>query len=67
VPIESFSPALRTVAFATPHGWANDAFSALTRRGGDLLTVLPHLGVRLGFAVALFALGTWRLRRAVTT
>ena len=66
VPIEFFSPALRTVAFATPHGWANDAFAELTRRGGDLPTVLPHLGVLLGFAVVLFTLGAWRLRRAVT-
>jgi ABC-2 type transport system permease protein len=66
VPIEFFSPALRTVAFATPHGWANDGFAALTRRGGDLLTVAPHLGVLLGFATVLFALGAWRLQRAVT-
>ncbi|MDX8141398.1 ABC transporter permease [Lentzea sp. BCCO 10_0061] len=66
VPIEFFSSTLRTVAFATPHGWANDGFTALTRRGGDLLTVAPHLGVLLGFAAVLFALGSWRLRRAVT-
>ncbi|SFR02439.1 ABC-2 type transport system permease protein [Lentzea waywayandensis] len=66
VPIEFFSPALRTVAFATPHGWANDGFAALTRRGGDILTVAPHLSVLLGFAAALFALGAWRLQRAVT-
>lgn len=66
VPIEFFSPALHTVAFTTPHGWAADGFAALTRRGGDLLTVMPHLGVLLGFAVVLFVLGAWRLRRAVT-
>lgn len=66
VPIEFFSPTLRTVAFATPHGWANDAFAVLTRHGGNLLTVLPHLAVLLGFAVVLFTLGAWRLRRAVT-
>ena len=66
VPIEFFSPTLRTVAFATPHGWANDAFAVLTRHGGNFLTVLPHLAVLLAFALVLFALGTWRLRRAVT-
>ncbi len=66
VPIEFFSPALRAVAFATPHGWANDGFAALTRRGGDLLTVAPHLGVLLGFATVLFGLGAWRLQRVVT-
>ncbi|MGW6442637.1 ABC transporter permease [Lentzea sp. NPDC055074] len=66
VPVEFFSPALHTVAFLTPHGWAADGFAALTRRGGDLLTVVPHLGVLLGFAAVLFLLGSWRLRRAVT-
>ena len=66
VPLEFFGPALRSVAFATPHGWANDGFAALTRRGGDLLTVAPHLGVLLGFAVVLFGLGAWQLRRTVT-
>lgn len=66
VPLEFFSPTLRTVAFATPHGWANDGFAALTRRGGDLFTVAPHLGVLLGFAAVLFSLGAWTLRRAVT-
>lgn len=66
VPIEFFSPTLHTIAFATPHGWAADGFTALTRRGGDLLTVVPHLGVLLGFAAVLFALGAWRLQRAVT-
>jgi ABC-2 type transport system permease protein len=66
VPLEFFSPALRTVALATPHGWANEGFAALTRRGGDLLTVVPHLGVLLAFAAVLFSLGAWRLRRAVT-
>ncbi|MBM7864630.1 ABC transporter permease [Lentzea nigeriaca] len=66
VPLEFFSPLLRKVAFATPHGWANDGFAALTRRGGDLLTVAPHLAVLLGFAAVLFSLGAWTLRRAVT-
>lgn len=66
VPLEFFGPALRKVAFATPHGWANDGFSVLTRHGGDLVAVAPHLGVLLGFAAVLFSLGAWRLRRAVT-
>lgn len=66
VPVEFFSPASRTAAFATPHGWASDGFAALTRRGGDLFTIAPHLGVLLGFATLLFSLGAWALRRAVT-
>ena len=43
-----------------------DVFAVLTRHGGNFLTVLPHLAVLLAFALVLFALGTWRLRRAVT-
>lgn len=66
VPLEFFSPVLRKLAFVTPHGWANDGFSALTRRSGDLLTVAPHLAVLVGFAAVLFSLGAWTLRRAVT-
>ncbi|MET9232239.1 ABC transporter permease [Lentzea sp. NPDC003310] len=66
VPLEFFSPALRTVAIATPQGWANDGFAALTRRDGDLLTIAPNLLMLLGTAAVLFTLGAWWLRRAVT-
>ncbi|GLY49831.1 ABC transporter permease [Lentzea sp. NBRC 102530] len=66
VPLEFFSPTLRTAAFATPHGWANDGFDVLTRQGGDLFSIAPNLAVLLGFAVVLFGLGAWWLRRAMT-
>jgi ABC-2 type transport system permease protein len=55
------------VAHVTPHAWGNDAFADLTARGGGLTDILPEVGVLLGFASALLALATWRLRRALTT
>lgn len=66
MPLEFFTPTLRTVAHVTPHAWAADGFAALIRHGGDLLDVLPQIGVLLAAATALYALATWRLRRSIT-
>ena len=65
VPLEVFPPTVRTVAHVTPHAWGNDAFSTLLKHGGGLGAVLGDVGVLLGFAAVLIALGTWRLRRAL--
>jgi ABC-2 type transport system permease protein len=62
VPIELFPPAMETVAHFTPHAWALDAFAELQRRDGTLVDILPQIGAILGFAVALIALATWRMR-----
>ena len=67
VPLEVFPPAVRTVAHATPHAWGNDAFSTLLDHGGGLGDVLGDVGVLLAFAAVLLALGTWRLRRSLTS
>jgi ABC-2 type transport system permease protein len=67
VPLEVFPPAVRTAAHLTPHAWGNDAFSTLLRHGGGLGDVLGDVGVLLAFAAVLLALGTWRLRRALTS
>lgn len=67
VPLEVFPATMRAVAKITPHAWANDAFAELLRHDGTLADVLPQLGALLGFAAALLALATWRLRRALTT
>lgn len=67
MPLEFFTPTLRTVAHVTPHAWAADGFAALIRHGADLTDVLPQIGVLLAAAAALFALATWRLRRSLTT
>jgi len=66
VPLEVFPPTVRSVAHVTPHAWGNDAFSTLLKHGGGLGAVLGDVGVLLGFAAVLIALGTWRLRRALT-
>lgn len=65
MPLEFFSPELRTVAFLTPHGWANDAFAVLLLEGGGPGDILVNLGVLLAYAAVLLALGTWLLRRAL--
>ncbi|GAA2783437.1 ABC transporter permease [Nonomuraea dietziae] len=66
VPLESFDPTLRTIAHLTPHAWGYDAFAQLVRHDAGFVDVLPQLGVLTGLALVLFALGTWRLRRALT-
>ncbi|CAN5757247.1 ABC transporter permease [soil metagenome] len=66
VPLEVFSPTMHTVALATPHAWANEAFNELLNHGGGIVDVLPQIGVLLGFAGVLLALATWRLRAVIT-
>jgi ABC-2 type transport system permease protein len=66
MPIELFSDTMRTVAKFTPHAWANEGFAELVRRDGGLLDIAPQLGVLAGFAVGLFAVGAWLLRRTLT-
>jgi ABC-2 type transport system permease protein len=65
MPLEFFSPTMLTVAHLTPHAWAADGFAALVRHDGTLVDVLPEIGVLLGFAAALFALGSLVLRRRI--
>lgn len=65
-PLEVFPSTARKIAHITPHAWANDAFSKLLKHGGDLITVLPQVGVLLGFAALAISVGVWQLRRAVT-
>jgi ABC-2 type transport system permease protein len=66
MPIELFSDTMQTVAKFTPHAWANEGFAELVRRDGGLLDIAPQLGVLAGFAVGLFAVGAWLLRRTLT-
>ena len=65
-PLEVFPPTARTIAHITPHAWANEAFSKLLSHGGDLVTVLPQIGVLLGFAALTTLIAVGRLRRALT-
>jgi ABC-2 type transport system permease protein len=66
VPLEVFPNSARELAHITPHAWANDAFSKLLQHGGDVITVLPQIGVLLGFAAVLTGLAVWQPRRALT-
>ena len=65
-PLEIFPKTARAIAHITPHAWANDAFSKLLKHGGDLATILPQIGVLLGFSAVVIAVAVWRLRRSLT-
>ena len=65
-PLEVFPATARAIAHITPHAWANDAFSKLLKHGGDLISVLPQIGVLLGFAVLAMTVAVWPLRHALT-
>jgi ABC-2 type transport system permease protein len=66
-PLEVFPPTARAIAHVTPHAWANDAFSKLLNHGGDLITVLPQIGVLLAFAALVTTIAVWRLQHALTS
>jgi ABC-2 type transport system permease protein len=65
-PLEVFPPLMRKIAHVTPHAWANDAFGKLLNHGSGVLSVLPDVGVLLGAAAVLIALGMLQLRRALS-
>lgn len=66
LPLELLAEPVRVIARFTPHAWGYEAFAELTRHGAGVTDIAPELGVLAGFAVVLFGLGTWRLRRAIT-
>lgn len=65
LPLEFYPPGMRIVAAVTPHYWANQAMAEIIRRDGTIVDVLPQLGVLAAFCVALLALASWRLYRAL--
>jgi len=66
VPIELFPDTMATIARFTPHAWAVDAFAELVRRNGNIIDILPQLGVLAAFAAGFMVLATWRLHRVLT-
>lgn len=66
VPLEIFSPTMRTIAHVTPQAWAVEGFTKLLRTHAGLLDVAPQIGALAAFAIVLLALASWRLRRAIT-
>ena len=65
-PLDVFPHTARVIAHFTPHAWANDAMSKLLEHNGNLITVLPQVGVLLAFAAAALIVATWRLRHMLT-
>lgn len=65
-PLEVFSPTMRDVAHITPHAWANEGFAELVQDGGDLVDIMPQLGVLTAMATVLIGVAAWRLRRSIT-
>jgi ABC-2 type transport system permease protein len=65
LPLELFSPTMRTIAHLTPHAWAAEGFAILVRRGGVLTDILPQVGVLAATAFALLTIAAWRLRRTL--
>jgi ABC-2 type transport system permease protein len=56
---------MRVVGHLFPQAWAMDAFIALIAKGENIAGIALQLAVLASFAVALLALATWRLRRAL--
>jgi ABC-2 type transport system permease protein len=56
---------MRVVGHLFPQAWAMDAFIALIAKGEGIGGIARQLAVLAAFAVALLALATWRLRRAL--
>lgn len=65
VPLEVLGDPARALARFTPHAWAYEGFAELVRRGGGIADIALPLGVLAGFAVVLFTLGVWQLRRSI--
>ena len=66
-PLEIVPPSVRLLGHATPHAWAVDAWVTLLSRGGGLADIAGYLAILAGYAVALFALASLRLRRSLVT
>ena len=65
VPLEIFSPTMRTISKITPHAWANDAFNELLNHAASFGDVLPQVTVLLVYGLVLLAVATWGLRRSI--
>jgi ABC-2 type transport system permease protein len=66
-PLEAVSPGMRAVGHLTPNAWAMDAWVRLVFGRAGLGGVQRQLLALAAFAVVLFPLATWRLRRVVTS
>ena len=64
-PRDMFPQTMKRASLFIPHGWALKAFDAvLIQSTVDVLTVATCCTMLIAFAVAFFAVGTWRFRNA---
>jgi len=54
------SQMLNSISKFVPHSYAVGAYKDVLNRGADFITVLPALGVLLGFSLVFFIIGLWR-------
>lgn len=66
-PLEIVPQSVRVFGHATPHAWAVDAWVTVLSRGGSLGDIAGYLAILAGYAVALLAFATLRLRRSLVT
>jgi ABC-2 type transport system permease protein len=66
VPLEVFPPLMRTIAHATPHAWAIDAFGEILGKSAGVAQILTDLGVLAAYAIAVTAVATVLFRRKLT-
>lgn len=65
-PLEIVPPTVRAIGHLTPHAWAIDSWTEILSRGGGIADIAGGLAILAGFAVALLALASLRLRRSLT-
>jgi ABC-2 type transport system permease protein len=61
IPVSQFPAWMQPMHYASVNGWAIDAILSVMR-GGNAISVLPNVAALIAIAVALFAIGSWRLR-----
>ena len=66
-PLEIVPRSVSLLGHATPHAWAADAWVTLLSRGGGLADIARYLAILAGYALALFAVASRRLRRSLVT
>ncbi|MEW6059110.1 MAG: ABC transporter permease [Actinomycetota bacterium] len=66
VPLEIFPSTMRTIAHATPHAWALDAFGEVLGRNGTVAEIWPQLAALALYAAGLLSLAAILFRRKLT-
>lgn len=63
--LEVLSETVYQVAHITPHAWALESFLSLVAEDGGLAEIAGFLGILVAYALVLFLLASWRLRRVL--